>query len=296
VVGGEILNMNNNLRISTIVYRSLENVMNKLGDIRGNDKLQPMVTLSFDDGYTSDHSIVMPVFEELGLRGTFFVISDNIGKSRFMTEEQVIDVSRFNEIGSHTKTHPVLTELTDEEIRIELSESKLAIQDVIGKEVTTLCYPYGNNNQRITNLVSGYYDGARAITKNAVDPELNPDSNRGNQGTYSPYSGRLEQVTVYGTKTKEAILAKSADPLHFQDWKNIIDDFLSLDEPAWYVFMFHEVYEDDDSDKPENRMNKSLFKQCMEYLNEKKRDKELDVVTFKEGLQRINNAQSIHLK
>jgi peptidoglycan/xylan/chitin deacetylase (PgdA/CDA1 family) len=58
-------------------------------------------------------------------------------------------------IGSHTQTHRILGQLTDEEQRWEMEQSKKAIEEKIGSPVTSIAYPVGirgafnNATQRI---------------------------------------------------------------------------------------------------------------------------------------------------
>ena len=51
--------------------------------------------------------------------------------------------SGWMEIGSHTATHPILSSLTDEESRHELEESRRQIEEGIGREVSSFCFPNG---------------------------------------------------------------------------------------------------------------------------------------------------------
>jgi len=52
------------------------------------------------------------------------------------------------EIGSHTLTHPILTGLSDERLREEVSRSRDRIENAIGRKVETFCYPNGDYDLR----------------------------------------------------------------------------------------------------------------------------------------------------
>lgn len=52
------------------------------------------------------------------------------------------------EIGSHTVTHPILTELSEKRLRQELHQSKAHIEAELGRKVETFCYPNGNYDSR----------------------------------------------------------------------------------------------------------------------------------------------------
>jgi peptidoglycan/xylan/chitin deacetylase (PgdA/CDA1 family) len=65
--------------------------------------------------------------------------------SRAMTWEQISEMARAGmDIGSHTASHPVLSQCTEEEIRSELTESKEAIETRTGQAVVSLAYPVGS--------------------------------------------------------------------------------------------------------------------------------------------------------
>lgn len=67
------------------------------------------------------------------------------------------------EIGSHTVTHPILTNVDDQRLRRELSESRAGLEARLGRRVEHFCYPNGNYDERVRSLVenSGY---ASAVT------------------------------------------------------------------------------------------------------------------------------------
>jgi peptidoglycan/xylan/chitin deacetylase (PgdA/CDA1 family) len=53
------------------------------------------------------------------------------------------------EVGSHTLTHPHLPQLTDEDLRRELLESRRRMEDVLGRSCRYLAYPYGDDDERV---------------------------------------------------------------------------------------------------------------------------------------------------
>lgn len=57
--------------------------------------------------------------------------------------------SRGFEIGSHTVTHPHLTTLSDAELDRELGDSRLRIEDELGRPCRLLAYPYGEHDARV---------------------------------------------------------------------------------------------------------------------------------------------------
>ena len=62
------------------------------------------------------------------------------------------------EFGSHSCTHPELTELTAERCWEEVSRSRSDLSDQLGEEVVSFCYPRGDVNSRVIEMVkrAGY--------------------------------------------------------------------------------------------------------------------------------------------
>ena len=66
--------------------------------------------------------------------------------SKTMNWEQIIEMSDAGmEIGSHSYNHPILSRLSLEELKEELSLSKITIEKHIGKKVISLAYPNGDD-------------------------------------------------------------------------------------------------------------------------------------------------------
>jgi peptidoglycan/xylan/chitin deacetylase (PgdA/CDA1 family) len=62
------------------------------------------------------------------------------------------------EIGSHTVTHPILTNVDDEQLRYELVSSKSRLESELNSPVTLFCYPNGTYDDRVEAAVrdAGY--------------------------------------------------------------------------------------------------------------------------------------------
>lgn len=53
------------------------------------------------------------------------------------------------EVGSHTLTHPHLTRIDDGELHRELRESRLRLEDELGRPCRYVAYPYGDEDGRV---------------------------------------------------------------------------------------------------------------------------------------------------
>lgn len=113
-----------------------------------------IVTTSWDDGDILDLRMG-ELLLKYGMTGTFY-ISPRDRESTIedrLTNEQLKKLSDNFEIGAHTMTHPHLTDLSDDEARKEIVESKEYLEKVIGTSVTSFCYPAGYFDARIARMV-----------------------------------------------------------------------------------------------------------------------------------------------
>ena len=86
-----------------------------------------------------------------------------------MTWDEVREMSKGGvEFGSHTVSHPILSQLTDEELHVEIVESKQKLEKELGIPIQTISYPEGMEyayNQKVIDKVveAGYEMGASYI-------------------------------------------------------------------------------------------------------------------------------------
>jgi len=117
------------------------------------------VALSFDDGHVSDYDIVLPLLQAHDATATFFITSNFVGREGYLSWAQVKRLHEAGmEIGSHSLSHPYSTTISQEELMIEMQQSKFQIEQKIGAEVRSFAYPYGDYSQRThqTAIAAGY--------------------------------------------------------------------------------------------------------------------------------------------
>lgn len=70
--------------------------------------------------------------------------------NRAMTIEQAGAIARGgHEIGAHSRSHPILTELTDERLRDEIAGSLALVRSWSGRELIGFSYPNGSHDERV---------------------------------------------------------------------------------------------------------------------------------------------------
>jgi len=184
---------------------------------RGN---QPAaLSLTFDDGYPSQYTFVIPAIEERGFKGTFFILTD------FSDYLDAWDwwktaAEKGHDIGSHTKTHPFLTSLPLSEAEYELTASKALIDSKIpGQKTVILAYPYGESNPQVKELVQKYYIAARGTGENLNDGTTDTY----NEAAYDVirYSvAQMEDLTNQAVSQKKWLIPcfHSFDPGEYGGW------------------------------------------------------------------------------
>ena len=80
-----------------------------------------------------------------------------------MSVEDAINLPECIEIGSHTKTHPILDTLNNETAAEEISASRYLLENLISKPVKTFCYPNGNYSKEMLSTVQTHYTAAVSV-------------------------------------------------------------------------------------------------------------------------------------
>jgi peptidoglycan/xylan/chitin deacetylase (PgdA/CDA1 family) len=146
-----------------------------------------LLHVTFDDAYRSVAKAI-PILERHGVPATIFVCTDYARNGRplavpelaaraeafpreleTMTWDDVRAVAeRGIEIGSHTITHPHLPDLADAELVRELRDSRVELEDELGRPCPHLAYPYGETDERVGEAArQAGYEAAFALAPRA---------------------------------------------------------------------------------------------------------------------------------
>ncbi len=170
------------LKERKIGVASLDDFARRLGNPRPYDGR--MVVLSFDDGYMSMYTRLLPLMEAYGYPVTLFVYTDIIYRSarNNLTWKHLREMdARGLNIQSHSQGHPDLVRLAAKgtlESRYRLFEeiylSKRILELYLDREVLYFAFPYGSYNLELVELCrnAGYLRvfstdyGPNIITRN----------------------------------------------------------------------------------------------------------------------------------
>lgn len=138
---------------------------------RSESNRQPQIVLTFDDGFYNVHRHGLDQLARHRFCAIEFLVAGLIGKSNeweqregevrepLMNAAQIHEwLAAGHEIGSHTLSHPFLTRIPIADAREEISASKKKLEDMFARPIEHFCYPYGDWNERVRDLVqeAGY--------------------------------------------------------------------------------------------------------------------------------------------
>jgi peptidoglycan/xylan/chitin deacetylase (PgdA/CDA1 family) len=145
------------------------------------------VALTFDDGYAHLADILPPLMERFSFRPMVFIPSAFIGRRNRWDYSYVLRPFRHLDrgairqladagvrFGSHGHSHADLTALDDTRLGSELLFSRASIEDIIGRKVTAISYPFGRCNARVARAASatGFETGFTTRFPKADDSAL----------------------------------------------------------------------------------------------------------------------------
>ncbi len=123
-----------------------------------------LLTITFDDAGFTQYKHGLPLVREFGVPGSLFVIIDVANRAGRkaqawgMTWAQIIEFRDAGwEIGSHSVTHPNLTELPSTDVIQELEVSMTEIQARLGQRPVSFASPFGEHDKRTLRLIAKVY-------------------------------------------------------------------------------------------------------------------------------------------
>ena len=138
------------ITFNTGAYAVYFNGSNRKLPIYKVDRQDNKIAISFDCAYGADYTEkLLDILDEYNVKCTFFCVEFWVNKFPEMVKK-IND--RGHEIGTHSKTHPKMSGLSEEEIEKELNSSISAIEKITGKKVELFRPPYGDYNDKVISV------------------------------------------------------------------------------------------------------------------------------------------------
>ena len=81
-------------------------------------------------------------------------VPDDLSEERILNWDEILEMEKNGiSFGAHTVTHPILTRVSLEQAKIEISQSRKDIEQRLGHKVNTFAYPNGLHNSQIIEIV-----------------------------------------------------------------------------------------------------------------------------------------------
>ena len=147
-------------------------------DQLANEKMlsRRTVVITFDDGY-ADNMAAFEALVERGMCASWFIVTRDVGSDAawgdpglpsmtLLDRAQLREMQRAGmDIGAHTHSHPHLTALDDAALDAEVGGSRSELQDILGAEVPSFAYPYGDHAPRVVDAVRRASYSAACVTR-----------------------------------------------------------------------------------------------------------------------------------
>lgn len=119
--------------------------------------------VTFDDGFESTVNNAIPEMEKRRIPVTIFVTTGYLGEAATWwpasapeKQQKIAPAEEWKRlppdlisIGSHTVTHPHLPSMSEKDARRELHESRVMLQELLNRDISTFSFPYGEYNDEL---------------------------------------------------------------------------------------------------------------------------------------------------
>jgi peptidoglycan/xylan/chitin deacetylase (PgdA/CDA1 family) len=127
----------------------------------GNNRL---VAITFDDAFQNVVENAVPILKKFNFPAGFFIPTGNLGQmprwniprdcpdrgESVMSAGQIVQLDKDGfEIFSHSVTHPLLTEVSNDKLKKELEQSKRDLEKIVNHKITGFAYPHGVYDDRV---------------------------------------------------------------------------------------------------------------------------------------------------
>lgn len=177
------------------------------------------------------------LLQKYGIPATFY-IPISYAKRGCMGSQQIREIARRFDVGGHSYHHIRLTKISPQEAEREINDGKKELQEITGKEVISLSYPYGNFNSRLIKIArDAGFIGARTVmllARTIRDPFR--EGTMVNAGNWWFTHYMLHSLASRDIKLFNLVLKKN---LFFKPWDYIASEtlnFVAENGGIWHIW------------------------------------------------------------
>lgn len=192
---------------------------------------EPLISVTFDDGWESIYSEAAPVMSDYGVVSTQYILPAEFGHLIYMSAAQALSMKQAgHEISSHTYSHVKLTEASDDTVREQINLSL----EVLGK---LKLLDDGNLTFAAPNGALGGYSLDHVKNRFSLARNVNGDLSRDVSDNDMNVAGKTHRYDIIGyTVGQYTTLAQLEAALEYARAHN-----------AWFVPVYHQI--DDSGEK-----------------------------------------------
>ncbi len=177
----------------------------------------PIVSITFDDGWSDQYTNANPILKQYNMPATFYLVASFLNTPDYMTATQAKSLrSTGNELASHSYTHANLTTLGTTALNRETSTAKTKLVQLVGAPIDNFASPYGAYNDNVITKLKSVYNSHRTVT-----PGYN------SKYSFDKYAIKVQNIT---DKTTEAEVSS---------WVNY-----AKQNNLWLVLVYHQISND----------------------------------------------------
>lgn len=196
---------------------------------RIQDRNQCGILLAFDDYNADNWEGYFDLFDEYGVKATFFICANE------PTDFCYDAMERGHEIAFHTAGHQELTALSEEEVYQQAIDPIEVFRDG-GIELSTFAYPKGSRNEELDEKLLGHYKVLRGayflqITDKHQFREGYVESlslDNGNYSSQEQYEAQIDDILANLKAGKGRVVSLYSHAIGAGDWSITEDRLLYL--------------------------------------------------------------------
>jgi peptidoglycan/xylan/chitin deacetylase (PgdA/CDA1 family) len=224
-----------------------------------------IITTSWDDGHPSDMKLA-ELLQKYGIPATFYVAPKNRERTT-LSPKQIQEIAANFDIGGHTYTHAYLPGLSEDEAFAEIKGGRDCLEEIIGREIHSFCYPRGAYNSDVIKLVKkAGFQGARTIKlfqRKVFPPFEMGVTMHASRNKDSRYDGIPRHSRIRALRNARLLTHLLVRNSFFKDWHEVAMDYLDFMERNGGIFHLcghsWEIEENEDWEKLVFVFNRILY-------------------------------------